>query len=78
LSHWSRQPHRIEHVEEPEQPNTAWCVLKSHQLLAVEDDIATVAKMAGHANLQTIARYDRRPKQAKQKETGLLHVPYHR
>jgi site-specific recombinase XerD len=39
-------------------------------------DIATVSKMAGHLNIQTTARYDHRPEEAKRKAAELLHVPY--
>lgn len=39
-------------------------------------DIATVSKMAGHANIQTTARYDHRSEEAKQKTAQLLDVPY--
>jgi site-specific recombinase XerD len=66
-------------ADEAELSNLTWHDFRrtfASTLLDAGADIAIVAGMMGHASVNTTARYDRRPQEAKRKAARKISVPY--
>lgn len=66
-------------AERAEVKSLAWHDMRrtvAGDLLDEGTDIATVARVLGHASVQTAARYDRRGSRAVAKALQPRHVPY--